>query len=198
MNPAFYVAYPTDNNIKLLINAIRVIADENQRTQGHITVRGPYKKRLTENKENEFSSLIKGEKILINNIGNFFDFNQNTVFFKCDENENLKKIWMKTSYKEYNPHITIYNGKDSDFAHNIHSILLENFTPFCFRIEKISWLEPKDKEKLELFHLKSMIDFDNIAKLINYNIDSSKLINLSKSDRLKYISILSKKLYEIK
>ena len=196
MNSSFYVAYPADDNIRLFINAIRVIADENQRTQVHITVRGPYKKRLGIEKEEKFSSIIKGERIYIDSVGNFFKSEQNTVFFKCAENSNLKKIWMKTSYKDYNPHITIYDGQDKNFAKEIYSILDEHFTPFSFTIEKLSWLESKDKEKLELFHLKTIVDFEEITSVIGFNLELSNLKELTKTERLKLISILSKKLYE--
>ena len=33
MNPAFYVVYPSSEKIRLLVNAIRVIAEENQRNR---------------------------------------------------------------------------------------------------------------------------------------------------------------------
>ena len=196
MSKSFYVTYPADENVKLFINAIRVIADENQRTQVHITVRGPYKKRLGEEKEKEFSSIIKGEEIQVNSVGNFFESNQNTVFFKCAESLNLKKIWMKTSYKDYNPHITIYDGNDNIFASKIYSVLNEKFIPFSFPIEKLSWLEPKDKEKLELFHLKTIVDFEKISTLLGFNLDISSLTRLSKTERIQFISILSEKLYK--
>lgn len=196
MNNSFYVAYSSNENVRNLINAIRVIAEENQRTQVHITVRGPYRIKLSEKKVNEFSSVINSEQIHIIDVDNFFASNQNTVFFKCEDNLNLKRIWKKTSYKEYNPHITIYNGDDEIFAHEIFSILKQNFKPFIYPINELSWLEPKSKEKLELFHLKAVIDFEKISQILGWNVDLITINNMTQAERLKAIMILSRKLYE--
>lgn len=198
MNPAFYVVYPYSENIRLLVNAIRVIAEENQRTQVHITVRGPYSKRLSLNKEKEYSSIIQGEDIHVIGVSNFFSFNQNTVFFDCEENENLRKIWKKTTYKDYNPHITLYDGKDNVFARELYEILKQNFKAFSFKINEISWLEPKNKEKLALFHLKNIVDFENLSKVLGDELKLTIMRDLSNNERLKYISILAKKLYDQK
>lgn len=197
MNPSFYVAYPSNENVRNLINAIRIIVEENPRTQVHITVRGPYIRKLSEKKIIELSSFIKGERIEIVDVDNFFHSSQNTVFFKCKDNLNLKKVWRKTSYKEYNPHITIYDGIDNTFAHEVFNILKQNFKPFAYQIEELSWLEPKNKEKLEIFHLKAIIDFQIVSNILECEFNLNTVKNLNKMDRLKYISILSRKLYEI-
>ncbi len=198
MNTSFYVTYPSNENVRNLINAIRVIAEENQRTQVHITVRGPYKKRISEKKIKELSSVINGEQIKIIDVDNFFDSNQNTVFFKCEENLNLKKIWKKTSFKEYNPHITIYNGLDNFFAREIFKVLKQDFKPFKYKINELSWLEPKSKEKLELFHLKAVIDFKKISEILGCEINLTIIKNMNQKNRLKFVSKLSNKLYESK
>lgn len=52
-------------------------------------------------------------------VGNFFDYGQNTVFFKCDDNKNLRKIWKKKGYKDFKPHITLYDGKNKEFAQKL-------------------------------------------------------------------------------
>jgi len=198
MNPAFYVVYPSSEKIRLLVNAIRVIAEENQRTQVHITVRGPYSKRLSQPKEKEYSSIISKEEICVKGVSNFFESNQNTVFFECEENSNLRKIWKKTTYKDYNPHITLYDGNDKLFASELFEVLNQGFKSFSFRINEISWLEPKNKEKLALFHLINIVDFDNLSKELGQELKLSNIGDLSNDARLRYISILSKKLYNQK
>lgn len=196
MNPSFYVTYPSNENVRNLINAIRVIAEENQRTQVHITVRGPYKKRISGKKIKELSYVINGEQIKVIDVDNFFDSNQNTVFFRCEVNLNLKKVWEKKSYKEYNPHITIYNGLDNFFAREIFKVLKQDFKPFKYQIDGLSWLEPKSKEKLELFHLKSVIDFKKMSEILGCEINLTTIKNMNQKDRIKFVSKLSKKLYE--
>jgi len=196
MNPSFYVTYPSNENVRNLINAIRVIAEENQRTQVHITVRGPYKKRISGKKIKELSYVINGEQIKVIDVDNFFNSNQNTVFFRCEMNSNLKKVWKKTSYKEYNPHITIYNGLDNFFAREIFKVLKQDFKPFKYQINELSWLEPTSKEKLELFHLKAVIDFKKMSEILGCEINLTTIKNMNQKDRIKFVSKLSKKLYE--
>ena len=99
-----------------------------------------------------------GETINISAVDNFFEFNQNTVFFKIDENEKLRKIWKKVTYNDFKPHITIYDGKDRQYAIKLFNALRHNFSPFLYRVEKLNWLEPKDNDELKLFHLKSIFN----------------------------------------
>lgn len=196
MNPAFYVIYPYSESIRVLVNAIRVIAEENQRTQVHITIRGPYSKRLSKAIEKKYSTIINGEEFVVSGVSNFFESNQNTVFFECEENSNLRKVWKKTSYKGFNPHITIYDGKDFDFAQKLFEVLKHEFKPFSFKVNEISWLEPKNKEKLELFHLKNIVDFERLSDMLGEELELSTIKNLSAEKRLELISILTKKLYQ--
>lgn len=63
----------------------------------------------------------------------------------CRKNENLKKVWKKSSYKGFKPHITIYDGNDNEFATQLFNILNNNFKKFFYKVDKLIWLEPKDK-----------------------------------------------------
>ena len=67
-------------------------------------------------------SAVKGACIEIVGIGNFFEYGQGTVYYKCN-GKFLRDIWYKPDFgKDYNPHITIYNGDDRNYARAIYDI----------------------------------------------------------------------------
>lgn len=194
---SFYVLYPSNKNLRNLLNALKVIADENQRTEAHITVRGPYVKKLSKKDVKKFSDIISNEVLSISKVDNFFAFNQNTVFFNCEENENLKAIWKKITYNDFKPHITIYDGNDREFAIKLFKKLASDFRPFKYRVSGLTWLEPKSNDELKLFYLKTITDYDNvlkdILKISKSDIDFSAL---SQTKRLFKITKIAKRLYE--
>jgi 2'-5' RNA ligase len=193
MKSYFYVLYPSNEAVKILLDAIRIFAAEKQRRQVHITVRGPYERQLNFEFINSCASIIKGERIKITGVGNFFDFNQNTVFFQCSNNPNLKKIWNKTTYPNFNPHITVYDGNDTSYAQQIYEKLQQNFKSFEFIVEKLSLLDPiigNTFEKLD------NVNFDEISNILGYPIGLSDIKKLSQDERLKCISIFCSILYK--
>lgn len=192
----FYVVYPSDEKIKSLISGIRVLSDQNQRTQAHITVRGPYTKKLSSKFINKASRLIFKSEVEIHSIASFFEGKQNTVFLSCISPA-LKPIWKKKSYKGFNPHITIYDGENRSLASNIKSILTENFRGFNFMIEKLEWLEPNDMGELDLFHLKTNFDFSNISEYLKTEITYDILLTISNEQRLRLIEKLAQILFNI-
>lgn len=194
---SFYVVYPSNKNLRNLLNALKLLANENQRTEAHITVRGPYEKKLSKKTIKRFSNIVGEEVLSISKVDNFFDFNQNTVFFDCEQNENLKAVWKKDSYNDFRPHITIYDGEDRDFAEKLYNILSSDFKPFKYRISEISWLEPKSKELLEIVNLKAVPDYDDVFKEV-FNISKTEInfSSLSEMKRLQKISMIASRLYE--
>ncbi|KAA6321587.1 hypothetical protein EZS27_028778 [termite gut metagenome] len=193
MKSYFYVLYPSNEAVKILLDAIRIFAAEKQRRQVHITVRGPYKRKLNFGFINSCASIIKRERIKITGVGNFFKSDQNTVFFQCSDNPNLKKIWNKTTYPNFNPHITVYDGNDASYAQQIYEKLQQNFNPFEFIVEKLSLLDPiinNTFEKLE------NVNFDEISNILGYPIELSDIKKMSQNERLKCISIFCSILYK--
>ena len=194
---SFYVLYPSNQNLRNLLNALKFIADENQRTEAHITVRGPYVKKLSKKDLKKFSDIISNEILNITMVDNFFAFNQNTVFFNCDENENLKSIWKKITYNDFKPHITVYDGDDKEFAIKLFKKLSSDFRPFKYRVSALTWLEPKDNDTLKLYYLKSISDYNNVLKnVLKISKDNIDFKSLRSTKRLNKISKIAKKLYE--
>jgi len=194
---SFYVLYPSNQYLRNLLNALKVIADENQRTEAHITVRGPYVKKLAKKEVDKFSEIIKNEVLSISKVDNFFAFNQNTVFFSCDDNENLKAIWKKITYNEFKPHITIYDGNDREFAIKLYKKLASDFKPFKYRVSTLWWLEPKDTSSFKFFYLKELPEYDNVLKeVLNISKKDIDFSSMTTNMRLTKIGKIAKRLFE--
>jgi hypothetical protein len=195
--PFFYVLYPEDKRLRMLLNAIKFISDSTQRTEAHITIRGPYYKRgLTKKDIEKFSNIISGEVLHISNVENFFPYGQNTVYFKCDHNSKLEKIWKKFTYNDFKPHITMYDGDDSDFAIELYNVLSKNFSPYSYRVSALSYLEPKDKDLMGLFQLENQIDDNWLYNLMNKKLHKTDISNLNSLAKLQLIEKVSDILYE--
>lgn len=194
---SFYVLYPSNKHLRNLLNALKVLADENQRTEAHITVRGPYVKKLSGPDVKKFSDIISDEVLSISRVDNFFAFNQNTVFFNCQENENLKAIWKKITYNDFKPHITIYDGDDREFAIKLYKKLAADFKPFKYRVSGLTWLEPKSHDELKLFYLRTITDYDNVLKdILKTSKSDIDFSSLTQTKRLFKINKIAKRLYE--
>src|SRR5690349_19434508 len=120
----FYVIYIKDKLLRTIIDGIRILANPLEKQKAHITVRGPYYQsyRLTEKNE-----IIKHTKINIHGIATFFNEKQNTIYLKVkNSSEALKNVWKKDFYKgAFNPHLTLYDGRDEQFAESLLKILTE-------------------------------------------------------------------------
>jgi 2'-5' RNA ligase len=186
----FFVIYLHDETIGSLLDGMRIIADPMQRNFSHITVKGPYwnsqKKRLSiDNK------LIEGKEIKITGTGNFFIENQNTVFLKCEERQELYDIWKtkeEKTYKEFHPHITIYDGKDRTFAQILYETINAHNINFCFTVEKLDLYSTADK--IKLFNLKAQVNYSLISKIVGFHISKGNIDTLTETQRITAIDKL--------
>jgi len=192
---SFYVLYPEEEMIRRYINAIKILSDSKQRTEAHITVRGPYKKRLSNELIKNYSNVISGESLIISDVQNFFAFNQNTVYFKCSHNDNLKKIWNKITYNSFTPHITLYDGGDRNFAIKLYNKLARGFEPFNYKVKELSYLEPKSNDAIGLYRLINVFKFNDFVDLINKQIDRNEIDNIANEKKLEYIHLISQKIF---
>ncbi len=194
---SFYVLYPQDKIINNILNAIKVLSDDSQRTGAHITVRGPYSKKLAQSTVDICSHNITDTSLHFSKVGNFFDYGQNTVFFKCDDNENLRKIWKKKEYEDFKPHVTLYDGTDKKFAKRLFDKLQQNFQPFEFKVDELSYLESKSSDELNFYlhRLKQdFVDFEDLKGILNTDIDKEKINKIKEHNKLNYIGKLNAKL----
>ncbi len=208
VNKLFYVIYIKDEIIRTLIDGIRFLADPKQKYQAHLTVRGPYK-RTPKKYERHWNTSIRDHDIHINGLGTFFNDTQNTVYLSCEGGDSLKSIWNKRDYKEYNPHITLYNGNDRKYAEQLKDVLNGLEFDFNVDVDELEILKPVTiKNQLNLFnepYVSAYLDRDLLKRLVGIEVPT-EIIDLNADKRLNYIkklgSVLKKEVknkdYQIK
>ncbi len=185
----FFVIYLHNETVKRILDAMRLIADPMQRNFSHITVKGPYstkqKKRLFED-----NKLIQGKEIKVNGVGNFFTESQNTVFLNCEDKQELTTIWKskeEKTYREFHPHITIYDGDNKLFARKLFDTINAHNINFSFIVDRLDLYSSADKMKL--FNL-SQIDYSLISKIAGFNIQHDNIDKLSDNQKISIINKL--------
>ncbi|MGH8593576.1 MAG: hypothetical protein ACREV3_06885 [Gammaproteobacteria bacterium] len=117
----------TDPEINALIWAITEIVTGQRPTQPfHMTVRGPYEEPIS--KLESFQDIMKDDVLEIGQVGRFSNPNEETVYFPVNS-PNLRRIWWKPDFSigkfGFNPHISLYRGRDREFANRIKEISRE-------------------------------------------------------------------------
>jgi len=179
----FYVLHISERVLGDCLEAIRFLSNPAEKHPAHITVRGPYQKRISIKKINERWS---GEAVRIDRAGNFFDHGQNTVFFHCTC-PNLEDVWRKREYS-FNPHITLYDGRSSVFARKLYEVVSKYSYGVSF---KAGQLQPIFSAKgQESFSLKLAFNKELVVQVANQKIDPLSIDGLSEGDRLRIIDKL--------
>ena len=178
-----YGIHIAEPEIRSILNFAKFICSPNSKTEAHITVRGPYKKRLSKKFIEECNKKIVNTKIYVDGLGNFFDSMQNTVYIDCESND-IESIWMKNGFG-YNPHITLYDGNDNDFAYQLYNQLPKSGIEFYFTASELEVMYSSSNSR-NIF-LTSRIDFDYIKSILNVEFDLFDVINLSNFEKVELI-----------
>jgi hypothetical protein len=122
--PYFYGVYLQSADISTTLDLIRFLGEPDSIRFSHITLRGPYKRRLSKTwvtKKNH-SEMFEW-KILLTAPDRFFGNGQNTVVIKADIGS-LRKLFYKPTFPNGIPHLTLYDGPDRRFAAGLYQVLL--------------------------------------------------------------------------
>jgi hypothetical protein len=142
----FYVLHIREKALADCIDAIRFICNPGEKQRAHMTVRGPYQRRIN---VTAISRRIVGDTISIDGVGNFFDAGQNTVFFHCSAPE-LKNVWSKPHYP-FNPHITLYDSSSREFAKKLYAVIGKYNYSLSFQADELEAIESrKGQDSLSL------------------------------------------------
>lgn len=179
-----YAVKITEPNISSILNFIKYLCAPNSKTEVHLSLRGPYKKKLTTEAIQEYTEIIKGSLIEVYDTGNFFSTKQNTVFYRCKGNQ-IRKVWYKKNYG-YNPHLTIYDGKDKDFAEELYKLLTKVNLNFTFTASELILYD--SSKILGSMHLQSSIDKSIITKIIGQDWPELEVFEMPIASRLRLIS----------
>ncbi len=181
--PVFYVLYVQERPLGDCIDAIRFLCNPSEKQRAHITVRGPYQKRIDIGSINR---RLAGGIASIDGVGNFFGSQQNTVFFRCSAPK-LRAVWQKSDFP-FNPHITIYDGGSAEFAHRLYDLLSRYDYDLRFRADELEAIESKRGQK----SLQLALAFDSsfVRKIVGERIKADIVPILPEQERLDFVAQL--------
>lgn len=119
----FYIVAFADVLVMDMLNIMRFAANPAAKRAAHITLRGPYRRRLPKDVVHQLSQMIEGAAVSIKGAGVFFDNRQNTVYLHC-HSPAIRATWHKP-HLPYTPHLTIYDGKSRAIAKAVYKTLAD-------------------------------------------------------------------------
>ena len=110
----------------------------------HVTVRGPYSGRISGKIIAKYEDIIRHDPIRIRGIDIFQNQTGNVVYIRV-HSDSLKKIWWKPDFPVkkfgFNPHITLHETPDIEFARTISDFLKkENIELICHEFRLIPFV----------------------------------------------------------
>jgi hypothetical protein len=179
----FYVLHIREKAIADCVDAIRFICNPAEKQSAHLTVRGPYQKRIGIKSINK---RIIGDTVLIDRTGNFFDTGQNTVFFHCTASA-LKNVWNKPDYP-FNPHITIYDGSSKEFAQKLYAVISRFNYRLKFQAEGLEAIESRKGQQSMCLALA--FNTKSLRHVLREKIEPDAISGFSDDRRLQLVEKL--------
>jgi hypothetical protein len=186
----FYVLHIREKELADCVDAIRFICNPAEKQRAHLTVRGPYRKRIN---TTAISRKIVGEIVSIDSVGNFFDSGQNTVFFRCSAAD-LKSVWSKPHYP-FNPHITLYDSNSSEFAHRLFAVMSKYSYRMKFQADHLEAIESRKGQ--DSLSLALAFNSKLISRLGGERVTVSAIQTFSEEHRLTIVERLCEHLSTI-
>lgn len=182
--------YIGDPVLQTALDAIRLVANPDEKGLAHVTVKGPY----AEHEHLDTRELsIEGTSIDISGVGDFFADDQNTVFLQC-QSDVLKRVWDKPDFS-YRPHIAIYDGPSFSFAQRLATLLREHPLRCTFPATRLSrMLSEKGQHRDDL---RTSVQLGSLSWLTDQPLNVDDLQGLSQARRLALIQGIWKKLTHI-
>jgi hypothetical protein len=185
----FYVIHIGEKALADSVDAIRFICNPTEKQRAHLTVRGPYQKRIN---ISELSKKIVGDTVSIDRVGNFFDSGQNTVFFHCHATD-LERVWNKPHYP-FNPHISLYDGNSREFAERLYELVSRYSYCLKFQADELEAIESKKGQTSLSLALAFNSDF--VSQVVGEQINADAVSSLSEDRRLQLVERICQHLAE--
>lgn len=118
--PAFVFLEITDRNLNFLFAAIaHSVYGKSSAQPTHLTIRGPYAGKVPKGVVQHCREVMALDVLRIADVGRFSNDGEEVVFLRVDS-PNLRNVWWKPDYPisrfGFNPHLSIYRGKDGALA----------------------------------------------------------------------------------
>lgn len=172
--------YPSQAEVRSLLNMAVFCLDPNEKWPAHITVAGPFQNRPKERAE------FNGEAtVFALGCGNFFKQGINTVYMKAGV-QNIWRVWRKPDFMGNPvPHISLYNGKDRHLAEMIYSRINAINPYFSFRSSGLSLVSSYSGQQATT--LREQIDTKVIPETFGKSLD--EISGLSFEGRLEIATL---------
>ena len=123
----------TQPEIRSLLWRIQwILSGTEPRHPVHVTLRGPYVRRVASATIEKSRETLSRDTLRIGGLGRFRK-PEEIVFFRVDS-PNLRKVCWKRDYPKkngYEPHISLYRGRDAMFADQVADFLTREALEFC-------------------------------------------------------------------
>jgi len=144
--PIFYGTRILDPRLSAALDLIRYLAQPDYFRRTHVTVRGPYSRRMSQSFEDSLKIRFSEEQrsLRVVRVGTFFQSTQNTVILVC-KIPGIESVWAKPDFgsEEITPHLTLYDGKSREFAYMLRRTAGNYNMKFATKISSIEVLESK-------------------------------------------------------
>ncbi len=184
----FYVVYVTPPVLGDCLDAIRLLSRPDEKRHSHVTVRGPYRRRLA---RRELTDRTSGMMIEIRSADKFFGRQQSTVFLKCAAPE-LVRVWRKPDFPKFNPHITLYDGPLRQWASALFEVVRQYDFNVRFRASELRPIVSVGGQGS--FALGLSLNAAWLSAMVEEPVTVSTVSRMSTSHRLKLIDRICKNL----
>lgn len=142
----------TDRDINYLLSGIETEITGNRPERAtHLTIRGPYKRKIDQKTIDWCKEEMKGAVLRIEGVGRFSNPAEEVVYFEVDSPA-VRRIWWKPDFPirdyDFNPHISIYRGGSTELADKIQRFFEhENIALNCAEFKLVTHVS----KQVELF-----------------------------------------------
>lgn len=182
----FYVVYVPEGDVRICLDAIRLIARPQARFPAHITIRGPYDHPID---TGPLSEHIRGKIVRVGDVG-MFHSPLSVVFLHCSCPDFLA-IWDKPEFG-YTPHITLYEGESRTFASAVADLLDSAPIRFAFRASGLDALV--SERAATTSPLRDRYDPAALARFLGSAPDLLEIDTMEPPQRLEWISQIARHL----
>ena len=130
--PGFVLLEITQPEIRSLLWRMQwILSGTAPRHPVHVTLRGPYVRRIAPEILDKSRELLCSDTLRIGGVGRFRK-PEEVVFLRVDS-PNLRKVCWKRDYPKkdgYEPHISLYRGRDAKFADHVADFLVREALEF--------------------------------------------------------------------
>jgi len=175
----FYVLYLPNQQIASWIDTVRLVLNPAEKWPAHITVRGPYKRRLAARGLERLNQQLKGNVISIYDVGRFRNVDSHVIYLAC-RGTKLETVWNKKDFG-FNPHITLFKGSESsaDIVEDLVRAIHWQFTVVSDRLEEL--ISGTGQKDLRLYR---SYDADLLSAATGTRISPFNIGSLTVEDRL--------------